>query len=317
MSQLALNVLALYPNPTLSNVLANNYDVNKPPTNQADQFDVRIDQNVSTKTQIFGRYSFDKELRVVAPPFAGIADGGSYNTGTRPMKAQAAAFAWTQTLSPTMVNSLRLGFNRVHYVSNLPEYGQVYPSAGLLVPGQPDDPAINGLALFSPSGYRRLGEPAYTPTWSVSQQFVMNDTFSWIHGEHTIKVGPQIVGDQFNLLQIGQPRGNLGFSGQFTAIDPGNEQGTGNSVADMLLGLPNYARISTVAYFGNRQKVYAGFVQDTYKVSQSLTLDLGMRYDYTTPLGEAHHRMSQFLVRDGADHYGRHSRLSLKPRGNG
>jgi hypothetical protein len=299
MSQLALNVLALYPNPTLSHVLANNYDVNKPATNRADQFDVRIDQNVSTKTQIFGRYSFDKELRVVAPPFAGIADGGSYNTGTRPLKAQAAAFAWTQTLNPTMVNSLRLGFNRVHYISNLPAYGQVYPSAGLLVPGQPDDPAINGLALFSPSGYRRLGEPGYTPTWSVSQQFVMNDTFSWIHGEHTIKVGPQIVGDQFNLLQIGQPRGNLGFSGQFTAIDPGNERDTGNSVADMLLGLPNYARISTVAYFGNRQKVYGGFVQDTYKVSQSLTLDLGMRYDYTTPLGEAHHRMSNFWYATG------------------
>lgn len=299
MSQLAQNVLALYPNPTLSNVLRNNYDVNMPATNQADQFDVRIDQNVSTKTQIFGRYSFDKELRVVAPPFPGIADGGSYNTGTRPLKAQAAVFGWTQTLSPTMVNSFRLGFNRVHYISNLPAYGQVYPPTGLAVPGQPDDPAINGLAVFSPSGYRRIGEPTYTPTWSVSQQFILNDTFSWIRGKHTIKMGPQLVADQFNLLQIGQPRGNIAFNGQFSAIDPGNEQGTGSSVADMLLGLPNSARISTVTYFGNRQKVFGGFVQDTYKVTQSLTLDLGMRYDYMTPLGESHNRIANFWYPTG------------------
>jgi Carboxypeptidase regulatory-like domain len=299
MSQLAQNVLALYPEPTLTNVLANNYDVNKPATNQADQFDVRIDQNVSTKTQIFGRYSFDKELRVVAPPFPGIADGGSYNTGTRPLKAQGAVLGWTQTLSPTMVNSLRLGFNRVHYIANLPAYGQVYPPSGLAVPGQPDDPAINGLAVFSPSGYRRIGEATYTPTWSVSQQFVLNDTFSWIRGKHTIKAGPQIAADQFNLLQIGQPRGNIGFNGQFTSIDPGNRQGTGNSIADMLVGLPNSARISTVTYFGNRQKVFSGFVQDTYKATQSLTLDLGVRYDYITPLGESHNRMANFWYPTG------------------
>lgn len=299
MSPLALNVLALYPNPTQSGVEGNNYVVNKPATNQADQFDVRIDQNVSTQTQIFGRYSFDKELRVVQPPFPGIADGGSYNTGTRPLKAQGAVFGWTQTLSPTMVNSLRLGFNRVHYIANQPAYGQVYPPAGLAVPGQPDDPAINGLAVFSPSSYRRVGEPTFTPTTSASQQFVLNDTFSWIHGKHTIKAGPQIVADQFNLLQIGQPRGNIGFNGQFTAIDPGNKQGTGNSVADMLVGLPNSARISTVTYFGNRQKVFGGFVQDTYKFSQSLTLDLGLRYDYITPLGEAHNRIANFWYPTG------------------
>ncbi|HXH48281.1 MAG TPA: carboxypeptidase regulatory-like domain-containing protein [Terriglobia bacterium] len=299
MSQLALNVLQLYPNPTSNNVQGNNYVVNKPATNQQDQFDVRIDQNVSTKTQIFGRYSFDKELRVAEPPFPGIADGGSYGTGTRPLKAQGAVIGWTQTLSPTKVNSLRLGFNRVHYIANLPAYGQVYPSAGLAVPGQPDDPAINGLAVFSPSTYRRIGEPTYTPTWSVSQQFVLNDTFSWIHGRQTIKMGPQIVADQFNLLQIGQPRGNIGFSGQFTAVDPGDKQGTGNSVADMLVGLPNSARISTVTYFGNRQKVFGGFVQDTYKATDSLTLDLGLRYDYVTPLGEAHNRIANFWYPTG------------------
>lgn len=299
MSTLAQNVLALYPAPTIKGALANNYVVNEPSTNQADQFDVRVDQNVSTATQIFGRFSYDKELRDTAPPFPGIADGGSYNTGTRPLHAVASVFGWTQTVSPTMVNSLRLGFNRVHYIANLPSYGQVYPPASLAIPGQPNDPSINGLATFAPSGYRRVGEPLYTPTKSVSQQFILNDTFSWIHGKQTIKMGPQIVYDQFNLLQIGQPRGYMGFSGQFTAVDPGQQAGSGNSVADMLVGLPIVSRISTVTYFGNRQHVYGGFAEDSYKLTQSLTLDLGVRYDYITPLHEAHNRQSNFWYATG------------------
>lgn len=299
LSTLGENVAALYPAPSIAGALANNYVMDRPGTNQADQFDVRVDQNLSTATQIFERYSYDRELRVQAPPFSGIADGGSYNTGTRPLLAMGAVLGWTQTISPTMVNSLRLGFNRVHYISNLPAYGQVYPPAGLTVPGQPNNPAINGLAWFAPNAYAGLGEPTFTPTKSVSQQFVANDTLSFIRGKHTIKAGPQIVFDQFDLLQIGQPRGNIGFSGQFTADNPGAQDGSGNAIADLLLGLPIVSRISTVTYFGNRQHVWGGFIEDTYKATPSFTADLGLRYDYVSPLSEAHGRMSNFWYPTG------------------
>ena len=71
---------------------------------------------------------------------------------------------------------------------------------------------------------------------------------------------PQVQFNQFNLLQIGQPRGSLQFSGQFTG-DPNNPDVTGNAIADMLLGLPVEARISTVTRVENRQHVYGGFVR--------------------------------------------------------
>ena len=111
------------------------------------------------------RSSFSKgspSARIIAfkpPYFPALADGGSYNTGNRPLSTRGLVLGYTHTITPNLVNSARIGFNRVHYVSNIPSYGQNYPPAGLQFPGVPNNPLINGLTLMQPSGYRRLGEP--------------------------------------------------------------------------------------------------------------------------------------------------------------
>jgi len=193
-----------------------------------------------------------------------------------------------------MVNEVRIGFNRNHYRDNIPAYGQKYPSSDLAVPGVPNNDTVNGLTLFQPSGYQRVGEPGYTPTFSTSQEFQYGDVLSIIRGKHVIKIGPQVRFSQFNLFQVGQPRGRFSFSGEFTADDPSSGDGSGNGLADMLLGYPSTSVISTLTYFGNRQQTFGGFIQDDYKLSPSLTLNLGLRYDYTTPITEAHNRQSNF-----------------------
>jgi hypothetical protein len=292
MSQLGLNYAALYP--TVSAPGGNNYSVNAPGTNQVDQMDARVDENVASKLQLFERFSLSQVSRFQAPVFSGIADGGTYNTGNQPLDTRGFVLGATDPISPNLVNALRVGFNRIHYIANSPAYGQNYPPAGLQFPGVPNNPSINGLAWFAPSGYAGLGEPLYTPTKSTSQDVQINDTINYVHGKHILRVGPQFRFDQFNLLQIGQPRGNISFSGQFTAVDPGNPQGSGNAIADMLLGDPIAAKISTVAYFGDRQHTYGAFVEDTYKALPNLTLDLGLRYDYATPLYVANNHESNF-----------------------
>ena len=293
LSPLGLAYAALYPAANLAGT-ANNYVVNAPGTEQTDQMDVKVDENLTNRTSLFERFSYLKDSRFQAPVFSGIADGGGYNTGNRPLTSYGAVIGLTSTISPNLVNSLRFGFNWVWYVSNIPSYGQHYPAAGLQVPGVPNNPLINGLTWFAPTAYNGLGEPLFTPTRSTSQDIQVNDTLSWVHGKHLIKAGPQFQFLQFNLLQIGQPRGNLSFSGQFTAIDPTAQEGSGNGLADMLLGLPISATISTVTYFGNRQHQYGGFVEDNYKATSKLTLDLGLRYDYATPIYEAHNHESNF-----------------------
>jgi hypothetical protein len=292
-NSLGLAYAALYPAPNLPGT-ANNYVVNAPGYEQTDQMDARADENLTSKIQLFQRFSYVKDSRFQAPVFSGIADGGHYNTGNRPLNGEGLVLGLTDTITPNLVNALRVGFNRVHYISNVPSYGQNYPPPSLQVPGVPNNPLVNGLTRFTPDGYNGLGEPLYTPTRSTSQDIQLNDTLSWIHGKHLIKVGPQVHFDQFNLLQIGQPRGNLSFSGQFTSDSGSIADGSGNGVADMLLGIPVNSVISTVTYFGNRQHTYGAFVEDSYKASPNLTFDLGLRYDYATPVYEAHNRQSNF-----------------------
>jgi len=287
-------VAQLYPAPNIPGAQANNYVINAAGNLAIDQGDARVDHSISQNQQIFARFSWSQTNRYVQPPLPGLADGGSYGTGNYIDDTRGAAIGYTFTISPTIVNELRIGFNRAHYVDNKPSYGQNYPPSNLAVPGVPDNATVNGLTLFSPSGYHTLGEPGYTPTTSTSQEFQYGDTLSIVHGKHLIKIGAELRWSQFNLFQIGQPRGSFSFSGQFTADSPSSGDGTGDGFADMLLGLPIDATISTLTYFGNRQQTYGGFVQDDYKLSPKLTLNLGLRYDYTTPITEAHNQQANF-----------------------
>ncbi len=287
-------VAALYPAANVAGARANNYIVNAPGKDQVDQMDVRIDHNLSATQQIFGRFSLSQRTRFQAPPLPGLADGGNYSTGNYFEGTRGLALAHTDTINPRMVNEIRLGWSRNHYRDNIPAYGQNYPAGNLAVPGVPNNATVNGLTLFQPNAYRRLGEPGYTPTVSTTQEFQQSDTLSINRGKHSIKVGAQFRQSQFNLFQVGQPRGRFGFTGQFTADSPSAGDGSGNGLADMLLGLPTTSVISTLTYFGNRQKVYGGFIQDDVKLTPTLTLNLGVRYDYTSPIKEAHNRQSNF-----------------------
>ncbi len=87
LSTLGLNYAALYPAPNLPGT-ANNYVVNAPGNEQTNQMDARVDETLTSKTQLFERFSYIKDTRFQAPPFSGVADGGGYNTGNRPLNTE-------------------------------------------------------------------------------------------------------------------------------------------------------------------------------------------------------------------------------------
>jgi hypothetical protein len=254
-----------------------------------DQGDGRLDYNPSQRDQFFLRYSMSGRTDVRPAPLPGLANGGDSSTGNGFEDTKGASLGYTRAFTPKTINEVRVGFNYVHIRRGVPPNGTSFPPPELQVPGAPNDPRVNGLTLFSPSGYRRVGDPRFAPTILASQERQINDVLTLVRGAHTLKLGGEIRWSQFNISQEAAPRGQFSFSGQFT----------GSSLADMLVGLPSRANISTVIEMGNRQHVPALFVQDDWKISRRLTLNLGLRYDYFSPIIEVNNRQSNFNYATG------------------
>ena len=271
----------------------NNFIISPIESDTIDQGDGRIDYVPSEKDRVFLRYSQSGRTDIRPAPLPGLANGGDSSTGIGYEDTEGASLGYTRTISTTSVNEIRIGFNHVHVRRGLPVGGTVLPASELQVPGAPNDPRVNGLTLFTPGGgYRRVGDPRFAPTLLGSQERQITDVFTLIKGGHTIKVGGEIRWSQFNISQEAAPRGQFSFNGDFTK-NPVNGTG-GSPLADMLLGLPINARISTVIGLHNRQHVPSLFVQDDWKVTPRLTLNLGLRYDYFSPTVEQDNHQANF-----------------------
>ena len=260
-----------------------------------DQGDGRLDYVPSQSDQFALRYSMSGRTDVRPAPLPGLANGGDSSTGNGFEDTKGASVGYTRAFTPRTINEVRVGFNYVHIRRGVPPNGTAFPPPELQVPGAPNDPRVNGLTLFSPSGYRRVGDPRFAPTILASQERQINDVLTLVRGAHTVKLGGEIRWSQFNISQEAAPRGQFSFSGQFTQGASSKRQ----PLADMLLGLPIRANISTVIEMGNRQHVPAVFVQDDWKVTHRLTLNLGLRYDYFSPIVEANDRQSNFNYATG------------------
>ncbi len=280
----------LYPIPQSGQ--GNNFTISPIERDRIDQGDIRLDYNASQRDQIFVRYSKSGRTDTRPAPLPGLANGGNSSTGVGHEDTDGAAIGFTHTFTPKTINELRVGFNYVHIRRGVPEGGNKLPPAEFRIPGVPDDPRVNGLTLFSPSGFRRLGDPNFAPTILASQERQITEVLTLVRGAHTVKLGGEIRWSQFNISQEASPRGRFSFNGQFTQNQV--DGSGGSSIADMLLGLPISANISTVIAMGNRQHVPSLFVQDDWKVNRRLTVNLGLRYDYFSPITEVNNRQANF-----------------------
>jgi hypothetical protein len=287
---LAENFVNLYPNPNQDG-LKNNYLVNPSSTNTINQGDLRLDHQFSPDNRVFVRLSLTKGDRFLQPPLPGLANGGDYGTGTSDSRPGVRRSALpTSSLPPWSTSCARVqprqGLRRNHA-------GGQGPPARLTVPGVANDPAVAGITVFDPAGYSHVGDPEFIPTYTLSQELQLSDTLSLVRGRHSIKTGFQLRRSYFDLFQIPQPRGKFSFSGEFTQ-DPDHNDGTGDPLADALLGYSSQIDISNITQTKNRTPVIGAFLQDDVKVTSSLTLNLGLRWDYTGPTVEADDRQSNF-----------------------
>jgi hypothetical protein len=311
---LAQTVLGLVPNSntTGSGALRNvsNFIRNPGISDDTDSYTARVDWQPNAQNSIFVRYTNSDRFRYIPGIFGGIIDGtGSSANGRLFMKGQSASIGWTRTLSATMINEFRFGWGRNNSVATQDPFG-LNTLSELGFKGVQDSPTYSGgtpgLIISArggtqqpggQSGFDRLGSPDFLPKSQRTNQFQWTDTVTLLRGLHSIKFGGDIRGPMRNIyLDVPGLRGSFNFDGNRTS-NPNAVAGapvTGIGMADFLLGYPSGAQLTNLAVVDQRLKMYSGFFQDDWKVTQKLTLNLGIRYDYAAWPYEGGDRMTNF-----------------------
>ena len=296
---IAQRILKLFPEPNegVSGQAIANYTVPATATtNNTTQYDARVDFNPSQKDQLFGRYSYSNNPQTFAPPF-GILDGGSYGaTGQISDYGKSGVFSETHFFSPTLSNEFRVGFNWLS-AAYLQNNSNVDLAAQYGLGGIPTGPSLGGFPAISFGSYsvNGIGVPGYMPSSERQNVLQIIDNVSKVWGKQTIKTGINFQHIRFYGLQPPNGIGSQSFSGTYTK-DPGLPNViTGSGAADFLLDDMNGSSLNTVTPFTDLRWYYSAFVQDDWKVTPRLTLNLGIRWEYTQPQRELHNEQANFI----------------------
>ena len=300
----AINLLNLYPAPNNPG-LFNNFATNPVLQNTVNQFDIRIDANLTEKDSIFGRVSYSDNPEFIPGPFPGIADGGAFYAGDQTATATNAVISETHLFSPTFVNELRFGFNRIASARLQPNANTLGIPAQFGIQGVPQVPLNGGLGGITITGLNRLGSNDYLPSSEYSDTFQLTENVTKQLGRHSLKAGFEYQRLRFSILQPPQGRGAFSFSGLYTEVPTYSNGNTG--LAQMLLtppGIPGAAddvggadsiQASNIANTDQKHNYNGAYFQDDFKVTSKLTINLGLRWEYFGQLIERYGAQSNFL----------------------
>ena len=284
---IALDVLQHYPQPT-STTSSNNFSRTAVEPDNQDQFDTRVDRYFGANHRVFARYSY---LRDNDTPVTPLPDGsGSLTsgvTGHAITRGDGIATEYDWTLSPTTLNQARFGYTRRDLNQTSLQNGNI------TVPGIPQNSFASVLPIFTPSGFQQIG-----PTSGANSNFTTSvteylDTFSMVRGRHTIKFGMDLRREALDVLNPPNPTGSFTFN--TTGTNLSTVTNSGNSVASMLLGQVNAFSIDIQnKLLQQRAHIAEFFVNDEWKVSDRLVLNLGTRYTLNFPSTEVNNQGAVF-----------------------
>ena len=277
----AVAALQYYP---LPNVAANTAQGNIVTKSFANFYEGKVDHSFRDNDRVTVRYIFDglnpTPTSIYTDP---AADPATFSLA----HLNLYHGAWTHIFGSTKVNDLRFEYSDRYNHTAVNDTGENFV-AKIGLQGVPSDVFPN----FAPSGYSALGSTAADRRQYPITQYQLVDDYSWTVGKHSLKFGGELRRSFNHEIDLNTPSGSFAFVTQATGLS-GNAS-TGNSIASMLLGIPDtFSENATEAL--NRYSWYlAGFVQDDWKVSRSLTLNLGLRWEADTPMADTNNRMNGF-----------------------
>ena len=274
------------PNQPASNSAgANNFSGNEVVKSPADFYMIKVDHNLGNKDKFTGRYMRISGTTGIGSIYPNSGAGDPTNFAVN--RSQYVFGSWTRILSGAKINDLRFTFNDRVFHNLSAGIGGNHPSK-LGLTGIPED----AFPRISPAGYSALGSTQQERRqYPIRQQQVV-DNFSWIRGRHAMKFGIEARRSFDEDVLLTSVSGAFTFSTQPTGL-PGNSS-TGNGLASMLVGFPTaFSELETQTL--KRSSWYlAGFVQDDWTLSSSLTLNLGLRWETDTPMVDENNRMNSF-----------------------
>jgi hypothetical protein len=285
-----------YPAPLL-NVAARNYTTNPMDSTRLNNGTFRGDVRASDADTIFGRFSFVGGDYGRPAPLPAPAGNGTL----RDQPSWSAGLGYTRVIAPTIVNELRFAWNRVSVTQDgvLPRDEVV---KGALDPG-----VTSGTPNFNLTGYTGIGVEnanfGNLPLNKSSAVWNLSNNLSIVRSRHSLKLGFdfQYVRVVTDTTLAG--RGSFGFTGVFSQ-DPQNRANTGSPIADLLLGLPGTINVGTRGVSNERVRNYFGYFQDDLTVTPTLTLNLGVRYDFSPPFYESDNKLGNLILDPGDQFYG-------------
>lgn len=290
-SRVALNILNMYPLPNANNgAVYNNYNVNLNTTNNTFQWDTRMDWDISSKDQAFGRFSYSN-VHQFAPSPLGTTLDGYYGDGDDANIGENFAGSETHVFNPNLVNEFRIGYNYGNFTEKqFNSNSNVSQTLGL--GGIPFTPGQGGMVNVSPSGITSFGTPYYYPTLENEHVLEFLDNLTKIVGNHALKFGVDFQRVNTSELQPVIATGAYNYTGVYTGI-PGVAN-TGSGIADFLADEQNSATTGVANYANDHRWVRSAYGQDDWRVTPKLTVNIGLRYDFFGPKTDDQNKQANF-----------------------
>src|SRR5437763_7255885 len=281
------NMMELYPLPNLPGEV-NNFLYNPVQKNRVDQFNIRSDYRTS-RSAIFGRFSYEDADTFnpgnLPEPAIGAGPG---RPGQVVVPSKQAVMGYGRSIGPAKYYDLRVGYSRMFqgiYDSGT-KYGAIAEQLGILNANAGG--AAPGLSTTNITGLTGLGDGAGS-LQKVNNNWEIDQAFSWVRNRHELKFGFDYMSRRFAFHSPGAPSGQFSFTGVYT----------GFGLTDFLFGRPVSSRYDATKFFSLQRFYYSWFVQDNWRVSSRLSVNIGLRNDSITAWKERHNRLAGFVPEHG------------------
>jgi hypothetical protein len=289
-STVAQNILKLIPEPTIKGASQENFILNSNNPVLTTTMSIRIDQNLGVKSKLFFSYSSrDNESLNGSPSLPNPLDTTFFSS----FFTHYVRVGWDYFFSPTLLNHLNVGLNRVNSNSIATSVNGTDWDKTIGLTGA-NGPTFPPIAFNNDNqGLSSFGSPNADD--DVVNSLVVSDNISWTRGRHNLRFGVDWRAFQFSVIDQSHQSPSIGFDIAQTAETQGQGLLTGDPFASFLLGAP--ASVSLAVRSNQPRFVsnyYAAYVVDDFKARRNLTLNLGLRYDIETPRHEAAGAQSVF-----------------------